>query len=123
MNFRPLLGCDTIVAVVRQQFVTGINCSIFLYRNSFRANQRLALTPKSFRIVQFSESGSRRMFCSNGFDAMHIVCTYLLGVACIGLLSAKFSTVNTGLGGPMLSKPLCLLSTFEGLATRNYQLT
>ena len=35
---------DNVVAVVRQQFVMGINCSIFLYRNSFGANQRLALT-------------------------------------------------------------------------------
>ena len=32
-----------IFAVVRQQFVLGVNCSIFLYRNSFGANQRLAL--------------------------------------------------------------------------------
>ena len=31
-----------------------INCSIFLYRNSFGANQRLALTRKSFRIAQVS---------------------------------------------------------------------
>ena len=43
-----------IIAVVRKQFVLGINCSIFLNRNSFGANQRLALTQKSFRIVQVS---------------------------------------------------------------------
>ena len=43
-------------------------------------------------------------------------------VVCIGLLSAEFSTVNTGLGRPMFWKPLCLLSTPEGLATINYQL-
>ena len=63
------------------------------------------------------------MFCSNGFDAMHVVCTDLLCVVCIGLLSAEFSTVYTGLGGPMFWKPLCLLSTPEGLATTKYQLT
>ena len=56
------------------------------------------------------------MFCSNGFDTMHVVCTDLLCVVCIGLLSAEFSTMNTGLGRPMLWKPLCLLSTPEGLS-------
>ena len=43
----------------------------------------------------------------NGFDTMHVVCTDLLCVVCIGLLSAKFSTVNTGLGRPMLGN-LCV---------------
>ena len=62
------------------------------------------------------------MFCSNGSDIMHAVCTDLKCVVCIGLVSAEFSTVNTGLGRPMFWKPLCLLST-EGLATTNYQLT
>ena len=47
------------------------------------------------------------MFCSNGFDTMHAVCTDLLCVVCIGLLSAEFSTVNTGLGRPMFWK-LCV---------------
>ena len=63
------------------------------------------------------------MFCSDGFDTMHVVCTDLLRVACIGLLSAEFSTVNTGLGRPMFWKPLCVLITHEGLAATNYQLT
>ena len=31
--------------------------------------------------------------------------------------------VNTGLGRPIFWKPLCLLSTPEGLATTNYHLT
>ena len=62
------------------------------------------------------------MFCSNGFDTIHVVCIDLMCVMCIGLLSAEFSTVNTGLGRPMLWKSLCLLSTPEGLATTNYQL-
>ena len=41
------------------------------------------------------------MFCNSGSDTMHVVCTDLLCVVCIGLLSAEFSTVNTGLGRPM----------------------
>ena len=44
-------------------------------------------------------------------------------VVCIGLLSAEFLTVNTGLGGPMFWKSLCVVSTPEGLASTNYQLT
>ena len=58
------------------------------------------------------------MFCSKRFHTMHIVCIDLLCVVCIGLLFAEFSTMNTGLG-----RPMCLLSTLEGLATTNYQLT
>ena len=53
----------------------------------------------------------------------NMLCTDSLFVVCIGLLSAEFSTVNTGLGWPMFWKLLCLLSTPEGLATINYQLT
>ena len=45
------------------------------------------------------------MSCSNGFDTMHIVSAGLLCVVCVGLLSAEFSTVNTGLGRPMFWKP------------------
>ena len=62
------------------------------------------------------------MFCRNGFDTLHVVCTDLLCAVCIGLLSAEFSAVNTGLGGSMFWKPLSL-STPEGLATTNYRLT
>ena len=115
-------GNEYVIAVVRQQFIRGINCSIFLYRNSFGANQHLSLTQgsilefRSFHVVQFR--GSSRLF-----DTMHVVCTDLQCVVSIGLLSAEFSTVNTGVGGPMLWKPLCLLSTPEVLATTNYQLT
>ena len=53
-----------------------------------------------FYFVQFSRSSSRPMFfCSNGFHTIHVVCTCtdLLCVVCIGLLSAEFATVNTGL--------------------------
>ena len=46
------------------------------------------------------------MFSSNGFDTMHVVCTDLLCVVCIGLLFAESSTVNTGLGGLMFWKPV-----------------
>ena len=63
------------------------------------------------------------MSCSDGFDTMHVVCTDLLCVVCIGLLSVQFSTVNAVLGRHMFWKPLCLLSTPKGLATTNYQLT
>ena len=55
--------------------------------------------------------------------ALHVVCTDLLCVVCIGLLSAEFSTVNIGLGRSMFWKPMSLLSTFEGLTTTNYRFT
>ena len=74
-------------------------------------------------MVQSSGSSSRRMFCSNGFDTIHVVCTDLLCAVYIRLLSAEFSTLKTGLGRLMFWKRLCLLSTPEGLATTNYQLT
>ena len=73
--------------------------------------------------MQFSGSVSWRMFCSDGLDTMHVMCTDLQCIVCIGLLAAEFSTVNTGLGRPMFWKPLCLLSAYEGLAATNYQLT
>ena len=73
--------------------------------------------------MQFSGFSSLRMFCSNGFDIMHVVCTTdFLCIVVFGLLAAGFLTVNTGLRRPMFWKPLCLLSTPEGLATINYQL-
>ena len=62
------------------------------------------------------------MSCSNRFDTIHVMCTDLLCVVCIGLLSVEFSTVNTGLGRPIFWKSLCLLSTPEGLAATSYQL-
>ena len=63
------------------------------------------------------------MFFRSGFDIMHVVSTDLLCVVSVGLLSAEFATVNTGLGRPMFWKPPCLLSTPEGLATTNYPFT
>ena len=62
------------------------------------------------------------MFCSNGFGTMSVVCTDLLCVVCIGLLSAELSTVNTGLDRLMFWKLLCLLSAPEGLATTTINL-
>ena len=73
--------------------------------------------------MQFSRSISRQMFRSYLFDTMHVVCTDLGCVVCIGSLSAEFSTVNTEMGKLMFWKPLCLLSTLDDLATTNYQLT
>ena len=73
--------------------------------------------------MQFSGSSNRRLCCSDGFHTIHVVCTDLLCVVCIGLLSAEFLTMNTGLSKPMFWKPLCLLSAPEGLATTNYQPT
>ena len=63
------------------------------------------------------------MFCNNGSDTMHAVCIDLLCAVCIGLLSTEFSIMSKLLGRPMFWKPLYLLSTPEGLATTNYQLT
>ena len=33
--------------------------------------------------MQFSRSSSRRIFCSNAFDTMNVVCTDLLCVVCL----------------------------------------
>ena len=103
----------------------GINCSTFLYRNSFGANQHLALTGKSFRIAQVSHCAVQRVkLCSSAGQAVkRVEFTDLLCVVCIGLLTAEFSTMNTVLGRPMFWKLLCLLSTPDGLATTNCQLT
>ena len=69
--------------------------------------------------MQFSRSSSPGMFCINGFDTMHTVCTDLRCVVCIGLSSTEFSTVNTGLDRSMFWKPRYQLSTPEGLAFHN----
>ena len=41
-----------IIAVVRQQFVLGINCLNFFNCSSFGANKRLVMSRKSSEIVQ-----------------------------------------------------------------------
>ena len=53
---------------------------------------------------------------------MHVVCTDSLFVVCVGLLSAEFSTVNTGLSRPNFWKPFCLMSAPEDLATINFHI-
>ena len=50
-----------------------------------------------------------------------MLCTDLLCVVCIGLLSAEFATVKTGLGRPMFWKPSGALSE-ELLETRYNEL-
>ena len=52
------------------------------------------------------------MFCSNGLDTMHVACTDLLCVVRIGLSSAEFSAVNTGLGRPTFWKPFVSVEYF-----------
>ena len=73
----PLIWFETllhIIAIVGQQFEMGINYSIFLHRDSFRANQRVQHWPWSpsklhrFHIVQFSGSISRRVLCSKAWS-------------------------------------------------------
>ena len=56
--------------------------------------------------MQFSRCISGQMFRSDWFDTMHVVCTGLGCVVCIGLLSTEFSTVNTGLGRHVLEPSL-----------------
>ena len=74
-------------------------------RSAFSTDPELLQNCADSHIVQFSGSSSRQMFCSNGFNTMHVVCTDLVCVVCIGLLSAEFSAVNTGLDRPMFWKP------------------
>ena len=72
--------------------------------------------------MQFSRSSSLRIFCSDGLDTMHVLCTELLCVVCIELLCVEFLTVNTGLGRPMFWKLLYLLCTSESLASNLHRL-
>ena len=103
----------------------GINCSIFLYRNSFGAKQRLALARKSFGTgTGFTLCSSAGLAVGECFAVMGLtpcmLCVQIYCVACIGLLSPEFSSLNTGLGRPTFWKHLYLLSTHEGLAATNY---
>ena len=76
---------DCVFAVVRQQFVLGINCSIFLCQNSFGANQRLALN--RFRIEQVSLSSSAGLAVGEFSEVMDltlcILCVHIYCVLCI----------------------------------------
>ena len=88
----------------RQQFVLGINCWIFSVLEFVRSQSTFSTDPKVLQncagstLCSSAGLSTRRMLCSNGFDTMHVMCTDLLCVVCIGLLSIEFSTVNTGLG-------------------------
>ena len=102
----------------------GDQLSDFLYRNSLRANQRLALTWKSVNIAQVLLCAVQQVlapgecFAVMGFTpcmlCVQIYCVscqkhiiwkgYELLVICIGLLPAEFSNVNTGSGRPMFWK-------------------
>ena len=118
-----------IDAVVRQQFVGGVNCSIFNVPELVRSQSTFSTDPEVLQncagFTLCSSAGLAVCECSAviGFDTMHVVCTDLPCVVCIGLSFAEFSTVNTRLGRPLFWKPLCLLSSSEALATINYQLT
>ena len=67
-------------------------------QSTFSTDPEVLQNCAGFTLRKISGSSKWRMFCSNRFDIMHVVCTDLLSVVCIGLLSAEFSTVNTGLG-------------------------
>ena len=109
-----------IIAVVRQQFVMGINCSIFCTRT--RSDPEVLQNCTSFTLC--SSVGPAVGECPAVMDLTPcMLCVQIYCVLCIGLLSVEFSTVNTGLGRPMFWKPLRLLSMPEGLASTNYQFT
>ena len=76
----------------------GINCSILLYRNSFETNQRLAL--RRFHIVQFSGLAVGECSAVMGLTPC-MLCVQIYSVVYVGLLSAEFSAVNTGLVRPV----------------------
>ena len=85
----------------------------------FLAARYLARLPEPWHRLRIFHA--RRRLC--WFDTIHVVCKDLLCLVCFGLLYAEFSTVNAGLDRPMFWKPLCLLSTPNGLVTTNYQPT
>ena len=90
--------CETVfIAVVRQQFVMGINCSIFLYRNSFDANQRLALTRKFFRIAQVSHCSSAGLAVGDCAAVMGLtLCMLCVQIYCM-LCVLDYSLLNSQL--------------------------
>ena len=83
-----------------------------------RSQSTFSNDQKSFRIAQVSLSAGLAVGkCSAVMGSIPcILWVHIYCVVCIGLLSAEFSSVNTGLGRPMFWKPMCLLSTPEGLA-------
>ena len=77
---------------------------LVLSQSTFSTDREVLQNCAGFTLCSLAGLSTRRMFCSNGFDTMHVVCIDLLCILCIELLSAEFSTVNTGLGKPMLWK-------------------
>ena len=117
-----------VTAVVRQQILMGTAIArFFLYRNPFGANQGLALTRKSFRIAQVSHFAVQQWtIVLQWWVWHHACCVYRFTVCCVHWIiicwTLNCESVILWLGRPVSWKPMCLLSTPEGLATLNYQL-
>ena len=101
ISLNDILADDSqrVISIVRQLFVLGINCSIFCTgtRSEPINVQHCPGSPlelRRFHFVRFSKSSSPRMLCSNGIETMLVVCTDLLCVVCIGLLSAVNSQLR-----------------------------
>ena len=73
-------------------------------QSAFSIDPEFLQNSAGFTLCSSTGLSIRRMLCSNGFDTIRVVCTDLLCVVCIGLLSVEFSTANTGLGRPMFWK-------------------
>ena len=94
---------------------------LVLSQSTFSTDPEVLQNCASFTL--FSSAGLAVSHCSAVMGLTPcMLCVQIYCVVCIGLLSAEFSTVNTGLGRPMFWKPLFLLSRPEGLATITYQL-
>ena len=74
---------------------------LVLSQSTFSTDREVLQNCSGFTLC--SSSGLAVGQCSAviGLTTIHAVCTDLLCVVCIGLISAELSTVNTGLGGPM----------------------
>ena len=88
-------------------------------QSTFRTDPEVLQNCTGFTLC--SSAGRAVGECSAVMGLTH--CMLCVQIYSVLRVSAEFSTVNTGFGRPMFWKPLCLLSTPEGLATTNYQLT
>ena len=116
------------IAVVRQQFVFGDQLLDFSVPELVRSQSTFSSDPEILQNCTCFTLCSSAGLAVGEFSVVMgltpcMLCVHINCVlhVCIGLLCTDFSTVNTRLGRPMLWKPLCLLSTPEGLATTNYQ--
>ena len=91
--------CRKTAVCIGDQFLDFSVLELVRSQSTFSTDPEVLQNCAAFTLCigQFGRFKSGRMFCSNGFDAMHVVCTDLLCVVCIGLLSAEISTVCTGL--------------------------